>query len=70
MNPDVVFNNREIVDPERFMEHYLRGDLSGEDEVNFLQYMKAELYKKLWRQKCREIMSSNCSVQLCSMGIV
>lgn len=35
MNPDVVFNNREIVDPERFMEHYLRGDLSGEDEEIF-----------------------------------
>ena len=45
MNPDVVFNNREIVDPERFMEHYLRGDLSGEDEGNFLQYMKASYTK-------------------------
>ncbi len=45
MNPDVVFNNREIVDPERLMEHYLRGDLSGEDEGNFLQYMKASYTK-------------------------
>ena len=55
MNPDVVFNNREIVDPERFMEHYLRGDLSGEDEENFLQYMKASYTKSFGNKNAEKL---------------
>ena len=55
MNPDVVFNNREIVDPERFMEHYLRGDLSGEDEENFLQYMRVSYTKSFGNKNAEKL---------------
>ena len=39
MNPEAVYKNKQVKDSDEFMKHFLEGDLSEEDQENFLQCM-------------------------------
>lgn len=56
MNPDSVYRNRSVKDPDKYMRTFLQGELDGDDEKPFLQCIYTAYMKQLGKQGTDRVM--------------